>query len=497
MANLKANGQFIASKFIEGIHAPFTGGVNVANVVMQSGTIPANGVMSIPYPSGIVAGDELLVFIQRDYSGGGSFFGTGNIISSGFTNYGSSITKYTNSNFYSKGIDIFKKTASGTETGFIQAASSTINPAYVYIMSCIHIKNANPTISCANAASLSGNYASVANGWMPGFVPPPILNRNNQKVIVVSVCQSGSSVSTANAKTVLDSEFTLHANTEVFSPGFGNNSMAVFSKDSAKSVYIPASNVFSGNGVITAPENVDSAILLIWGGGGGGAWNAGATGARAGGGGGFLIKKLNTIGGKTKFYYDIGTGGIGAGSGSAANGQNGIATTVIVDGITYTANGGDGGNYQGSGGVGGTISVNGDSDSSNGTLGALDSTGATTTFGGKAGASEFGYGGGTSNAAPGGGGSMLPSINPSPGGKNGSDGAMKIFWTANRANTYLELSGGQVQTLFSFVYSPSTPEYASYYANNAFRGASLVESTSTVGKLHANGQIVVSEFVEE
>lgn len=84
----------------------------------------------------------------------------------------------------------------------------------------------------------------------------------------------------------------------------------------------------------TVPSGVTRIrVSAVGGGGGGNTWGY------AGGGGGFFEKVISVTAG-TDVTYTVGSGGSGA---QQSNAPNGTASTVVYDGVTYTAGGGGGG----------------------------------------------------------------------------------------------------------------------------------------------------------
>lgn len=94
-------------------------------------------------------------------------------------------------------------------------------------------------------------------------------------------------------------------------------------------------------------------VTLVGGGGQGG--GSGTTSGQVGGGGGsggLIVLYLSYVSGQNSFTYTVGTAGSGAAAGAAGN--SGTDTTVIYNGITYTAGLGSGGSLNSTGGAGGT-----------------------------------------------------------------------------------------------------------------------------------------------
>ena len=171
---------------------------------------------------------------------------------------------------------------------------------------------------------------------------------------------------------------------------------------------VPASNVVlltSGSGTYTPTTGTTRVWLrMVGAGGGGGGTPSGASGNLAVGGGGsggvYLDKWIDPSAAITGGSYTVGTGGAG-GASTPTNGSSGNDTTIVIQGITYTAKGGHGGNDMTSGNTAfvspaGTTTTG--SGASSGTVDALSQQG------GDGGIRMSGAGGG---AIAGGGGSSV------------------------------------------------------------------------------------------
>lgn len=177
---------------------------------------------------------------------------------------------------------------------------------------------------------------------------------------------------------------------------------------------------------VTVPQYQTIATFKIWGGGGGGGYNSTGAGGGAGGGG-FIIKTLNITGGTSQFNYTVGGGGLGGVNSPSENGQTAQPSSVTINSITYTANGGIGGLGNGGSGAGGATSGNGDGGSESGGGGGNAGGG-----GGNAGGQSYGGGQGgtvagvTQPTPPGGGGDGGGGIDV---GQNGADGEIVIEYS--------------------------------------------------------------------
>lgn len=159
-------------------------------------------------------------------------------------------------------------------------------------------------------------------------------------------------------------------------------------------------------GTITPNVGCTALLLEIWGAGGQGggslATTAGNASSGAGGSAGCYTRKF-LIGVPSSFTYSLGVGG-STGTGTTA-GQAGTATTVLINGVTYTANGGPGGSV-------------GTTGAATGQTGASPAAGSVAgTNGDDALAGEVGSPGQrvTSIAAIGGNGGLCALQNGSPG----------------------------------------------------------------------------------
>lgn len=113
----------------------------------------------------------------------------------------------------------------------------------------------------------------------------------------------------------------------------------------------------SGSGTWTAPANVTSVVVEVWGGGGGGGGNTTNSDGAGGGGGGAYSQSTIAVTPGNNYAYSVGSGGAGGSSGT----YNGAAggDTYFIDSATVMAKGGAGGNGKtagtnpGTGGLGG------------------------------------------------------------------------------------------------------------------------------------------------
>lgn len=133
--------------------------------------------------------------------------------------------------------------------------------------------------------------------------------------------------------------------------------------------------------------------VTIVGGGGQGGGTTTTAGQEGGGGGGgaTVVVFLDYVSGQNTLTYTVGPGGSGAGTNAA--GTAGTASSIIYNGITYTANGGGGGptaatTGSGVGGAasGGTLNISGQNGGAGGTAAA------TNSVIGSGGDSSFGFG---------------------------------------------------------------------------------------------------------
>lgn len=115
----------------------------------------------------------------------------------------------------------------------------------------------------------------------------------------------------------------------------------------------------SGSGNWTAPANVTSVIVEVWGGGGGGGGNTTTSDGGGGGGGGAYSRSTLAVTPGNDYAYSVGAGGNG---GNGANGTAG-GDTYFIDAATVMAKGGafgygkTGGFAPGAGGLGGAAAA--------------------------------------------------------------------------------------------------------------------------------------------
>lgn len=198
--------------------------------------------------------------------------------------------------------------------------------------------------------------------------------------------------------------------------------------------------LFASNGLYVPAAGAKNAVVwLVGGGGGGGGAGGSASGASAGAGGSSGVVVHFHVSSSTRLTggaVTIGAGGSG-GANTGGNGSIGGDSTILINGITYTAKGGGAG-----GGMAGGI-TNGNVNPSNPAVGsssgdsqAWGSGGfgvviaAAMWFSGSGGSCPFGAGGigiggntnGTNASGYGGGGGGAASTTTGHAGGNGSGG---------------------------------------------------------------------------
>lgn len=99
-----------------------------------------------------------------------------------------------------------------------------------------------------------------------------------------------------------------------------------------------------GSTNFTVPDGVTSILARVWGAGGGGGYaNGGTDRAPSGGSSGAYAERRFVVAPGDNVAIVVGAGGSGGSASPAQAGQPGLASSVTVDGVTMTANGGGGG----------------------------------------------------------------------------------------------------------------------------------------------------------
>jgi hypothetical protein len=210
-----------------------------------------------------------------------------------------------------------------------------------------------------------------------------------------------------------------------------------------------------GAGTFRTPAGVTSIEIRLWGGGGGGGGSTqNNTGGGGGGGGGFRVQ---TIGVTSGAVYNLSVGAGGAGGTATANGDggNGLTTSIIIGGTTYSAGGGQGGLSSANGGTfgfgGGGASGDGGNGATRGTNGGGGGSSAGPGAGGAGVNGNSGTGAGVGGAAVVGGGAGgnggddafgQPGAFPGGGGGGGEQ-------TSNNAKTGGAGAAGQIQIIYT------------------------------------------------
>jgi hypothetical protein len=144
------------------------------------------------------------------------------------------------------------------------------------------------------------------------------------------------------------------------------------------------SNATVGSANTTFPANVLSIDLTLYGGGGGGGAGNNSAGGRGGGAGGQGHETIATgiaISAGQWINYTVGDGGAG---GVNASGSTGATTTIVLNGVPYTAAGGVGGGNgtsPNSDGVSGTTGYGASYTSQAGSDGAVGNWGGLAAIG--------------------------------------------------------------------------------------------------------------------
>lgn len=99
-----------------------------------------------------------------------------------------------------------------------------------------------------------------------------------------------------------------------------------------------------GSTSFTVPAGVTSILARVWGAGGGGGYaNSGTDRAPSGGASGAYAERRFVVSPGDNIAIVVGAGGVGGSASPAQAGQSGLNSSVVVGGVTMTANGGGGG----------------------------------------------------------------------------------------------------------------------------------------------------------
>lgn len=98
-----------------------------------------------------------------------------------------------------------------------------------------------------------------------------------------------------------------------------------------------------GSDIFTVPAGVTSILVRVWGAGGGGGYSNGYDRAPSGGASGGYAERRFIVSPGDNVAIVVGAGGLGGAASPAREGQPGLASTITVNGVTVTANGGGGG----------------------------------------------------------------------------------------------------------------------------------------------------------
>jgi hypothetical protein len=186
--------------------------------------------------------------------------------------------------------------------------------------------------------------------------------------------------------------------------------------------------VFTTGTTWTIPAGVRRfKVTLIGGGGQGGGTQTTAGQMGAGGGSGALVIGFFDVEpGQTSVSYTIGAGGSSAGTN--ATGQNGTASTLTYNGVTWTAGGGSGGtthataNGGGNGGTATAVGADLTEDGNKGRGGGTSSGSTATGFTGQGANTPMGYGAGGDTNGTAAGGNGLAGQGYGAGGSGGRNG---------------------------------------------------------------------------
>jgi len=191
---------------------------------------------------------------------------------------------------------------------------------------------------------------------------------------------------------------TIPTNNNQLSNGMGY----ITSADLGGAIYVGTQYITSGTTYTSSSGVTKIRIRMVGGGGGGGGvTGANSQAAAAGGGGsGAYLEKVVTVSGSTAYTVAIGAAGA-AGANTGGVGGNGGATTITINGVTYTAPGGSGGGGMttgttiaaASGGGGATSASNGDVNAGGAPGNPGQRLSASISIPGHGGSSKLGSGG--------------------------------------------------------------------------------------------------------
>lgn len=185
-----------------------------------------------------------------------------------------------------------------------------------------------------------------------------------------------------------------------------------------------APQLLTTSGTLTVPAGVTVIKrLLLWGGGGSGAYQSSATSAGGGGGGALCVAYDVPVTAGANLTYVIGAGGAALGAGGPGN--PGGATSIVINGTTYSAGGGGGGSSVGietasataSGGLLNILGAAGRATSS-----TRCGDGGSSPHGGSGGSGAQGQG--ANGTSPGGGGAGTTVVSSGAG----AAGAILVEW---------------------------------------------------------------------
>ncbi|WP_121356803.1 glycine-rich domain-containing protein [Flavisolibacter nicotianae] len=226
------------------------------------------------------------------------------------------------------------------------------------------------TGNAAAAGSETGSFLGTTNN-----VSLRVRTNNTQRMIVDSTGNVG--IATSAPSFTLDVAGSARVSTLPFS-ATSRDTLVSYNPVTKQLTGAMASGTLIGirvltSGTVYTPSTGTSAIAIeLTGGGGGGGGTIATTNNNAscgaGGGSGAQVKKYISSLPLGPFTYSIGTGGSG-GTTAGGNGDNGGSTSIVINGVTYTAPGGSGGSGSTSdaatalfvsGGSGASVGTNGD-----------------------------------------------------------------------------------------------------------------------------------------
>lgn len=196
---------------------------------------------------------------------------------------------------------------------FLDPATDAFSPATVPKTLDFNVDN---TLAYYAAAAVPTTAFAYKSGVVAGSPTPPAVDAGYMAIAYITV---GTSVTVINAGDISDQR-----------PGIVIASGARLARQ-----------IISANGTYTPTRGTKSVLVRVCGGGGGGGGAQGtANGAAGSGGASGTTIELDIVGAPNITGGAVVIGAGGTGGASSANGTDGGDTTIVIDGVTYTAKGG-------------------------------------------------------------------------------------------------------------------------------------------------------------